>query len=155
VDVLPAFVVVVVVGLSSVTMSETAESTRPSYDAVSPVAVQVFGTLASALATPTENLTSAFARHVESTGIALLMPLAWHVSLAAAFLPAAFTLVVSQALPGGVAGFTSPSMSLTRESTLLSIALASPVVRHSEGALASALATVTEYFTSALAMQVE
>jgi len=58
--------VVVVVGLTSLTTSVTAASTRPSYVARSPRAVHVVGAFASAFAAALENLTSALARHVES-----------------------------------------------------------------------------------------
>src|SRR5262245_19392801 len=74
-------------------MSCTSESTFASIALASPVVMQSLGTFASAFANRLENLTSAFARHVESVASPLASPLDRHVSLAAAFFPAFFTLL--------------------------------------------------------------
>ena len=71
VDVVVVDVVVVVVPIA-LAMSVTAASIAESYDPASPVAVQSAPAFfASAFAAALENLTSAFARQVESGGVAV------------------------------------------------------------------------------------
>src|SRR5690348_3882910 len=143
-------VVVVVFAVSSLNWSLMKESTADSSAFVCPVCVHP--PAFSAFVTAVPNLISAFERHVGSTPVPFATAFAWHLSLLAAFFPAAAIFFESHGLGPGPSLLTMLRTLSTNVSTLASMAPSSPFgARHAP--FVSALENAVENLSDALLRQ--